>query len=152
VAGHKTGDRLLVVLTEGEFRYADGSAPAAALPPSLRGAFTGEPRWIDLRWLHDSEQVAQSNLRLRNAVADIAAALRAVPKDDLVGEHIRQHRWTMRLARSAVALLVVLLLVAVSAAFYGSPPARHPSRRGARQRPAAGAAARPRRAGGEPGQ
>jgi hypothetical protein len=82
----------------------------------LRGAFNEEPRWIDLRWLHDVDQVAQSNPRLRECVADIAAAVREVPKDELVGEHIRQHRRTMRLARGGVTALAVLLIAALVAA------------------------------------
>ena len=65
---------------------------------------------MDLRWLHDADQVAQTNPRLRDGVADIAASLRGVSKDALVGEHIRQHRRTMRLARGAITALVLLLV------------------------------------------
>ena len=86
------------------------------LPPALRGAFVEEPRWVDLRSLHDVDQVDQSNPRLRECVADVAAAVREVPKDDLVGEHIPQHRRTMRLARGGVATLAVLLIAALVAA------------------------------------
>jgi hypothetical protein len=71
---------------------------------------------VDLRWLHDVDQVDQSNPRLRECVADLAATVREIPKDVLVGEHIRQHRHTMRLARSGVTALVVLLIAAVVAA------------------------------------
>jgi hypothetical protein len=105
---HRSVDRLLVVLTEGEFD--------AALPPALAGRSGFAPRWIDLRWLHDVEQVDQANARLRECVADVAAAVRGVPKDALVGEHIRQHRRTMRLARGAVLGLALLLVVASVAA------------------------------------
>jgi hypothetical protein len=61
--------------------------------------------------------VDQANPRLRECVADVAAAVREVPKDELVGEHIRQHRRTMRLARGGVAVLAVLLVAALVAAF-----------------------------------
>lgn len=105
---HRSTDRLLVVLTEGEFD--------AALPPALVGAFTSEPRWVDLRWLHAADQVDQANPRLRECVADVAAAVRNVPKDALVGEHIRQHRRTIRLARGAVTALALLLAAASVAA------------------------------------
>ena len=82
-----------------------------ALPPTLRDALAAEePRWVDLRWLHDADQVAQTNPRLRDGVADIAASLQGVSKDALVGEHIRQHRRTMRLARGAITALVLLLV------------------------------------------
>lgn len=117
---NKSPQRLLVVLTDGELTwdedpgYLDG-APVA-LPPALRGVFVKEPRWVDLRWVHDVDQVDQSNPRLRECVADVAAAVREVPKDVLVGEHIRQHRRTMRLARAGVTTLAVLLVAALVAA------------------------------------
>ncbi len=111
---NKSPQRLLVVLTEGEFAWDEdtehGDGATAALPTALRGAFVEEPRWVDLRWLHDVEQVAQSNPRLRECVADVAAAVREVPKDVLVGEHIRQHRRTMRLARGGITALAVMLV------------------------------------------
>jgi WD40 repeat protein len=118
--GNRSPQRLLVVLTEGEFAWEDDAGhrdgAVAALPPALRGVFVGEPRWVDLRWLHNVDQVDQSNPRLRECVADVAAAVREVPKDALVGEHIRQHRRTMRLARGGVTALVLLLIAAVGAA------------------------------------
>ncbi len=117
---NKSPQRLLVVLTEGEFVWAadagHGDGATVALPPALRGAFVEEPRWVDLRWLDKVDQVDQSNPRLRECVADVAAAVREVPKDDLVGEHIRQHRRTMRLARGGVTVLTVLLIAALVAA------------------------------------
>jgi WD domain, G-beta repeat/MTH538 TIR-like domain (DUF1863) len=117
---NKSPQRVLVVLTEGKFAYANdaaaGNGTTAALPPALRGAFRENPRWVDLRWLHDVEQVDQFNPRLRDCVADIAAAVREVPKDELVGEHIRQHRRTMRLARGAITALAILLIAALVAA------------------------------------
>jgi WD40 repeat protein len=48
-------------------------------------------------------------------VADLVSAVRGLPKDTLIGEHIRQHRRAMRLARGGVATLVVLLVAAVVA-------------------------------------
>ncbi|MGH3701190.1 MAG: toll/interleukin-1 receptor domain-containing protein [Pseudonocardiaceae bacterium] len=117
---NKSPERLLVVLTEGEFAWNDApghdDGSTAALPPALRGAFVEEPRWVDLRWLHDVNQVDQSNPRLRECVADVAAAVHEVPKDVLVGQHIREHRRTMRLARSGATALAILLIAAVVAA------------------------------------
>jgi len=116
---NKSPQRLLVVLTEGEFAWDDEpghSEAAAALPPALHRAYDEEPRWVDLRWLRDVDQVDQSNPRLRECVADLAAAVREVPKDVLVGEHVRQHRRTMRLARGGVTTLAMLVIVAIVAA------------------------------------
>ena len=57
------------------------------------------------------------NPRFRECVADIAAPLHGRPKDELIGEDIRQHRRRVRLARSAVAVLGALVLVAATTAF-----------------------------------
>jgi hypothetical protein len=61
---HRSAQRILVVLTEGEFRYRcdaedddAGEDDDAALPAGLREAFVEEPRWVDLRWLRESSQV-----------------------------------------------------------------------------------------------
>lgn len=113
--------RLLIVLTEGKLAWNELTGdfdrpPVSVLPPSLRGAFTERPRWVDLRWLRETEQVDRSNPKLRDCVADVAAAVRGIDKDLLVGEHIRQHRRTLRLARGGVTTLALLLVVAVVAA------------------------------------
>src|SRR5689334_13106576 len=106
---HRSAQRILVVLTSGEY--------SQAVPASVRRALGEEPRWVDLRWLREADQVDESNPRLRECVADIASAVRGVPKDELVGEHVRQHRRTVRLARGAVAALVVLTVGVLVAAF-----------------------------------
>ena len=49
------------------------------------------------------------NPRFRDGVGELAAPMHGVPKDELVGEDISQHRRTLRLARGAVGLLVLLL-------------------------------------------
>ena len=53
------------------------------------------------------------NPRFRDSVGELAAPMRGVPKDELIGEDISQHRRTLRLARGAVALLALLLALAV---------------------------------------
>ncbi|MEU0884742.1 TIR domain-containing protein [Lentzea sp. NPDC005914] len=106
---HRSAQRILVVLTSGEY--------SQSVPPTVRRALGEEPRWVDLRWLRSAEHVDDSNPRLREAVADIASAVRGVPKDDLVGEHVRQHRRTVRLARGAVTALAVLTVCVLVVAF-----------------------------------
>ncbi|MFS8102831.1 TIR domain-containing protein [Lentzea alba] len=105
---NKSAQRILVVLTSGEY--------AQSVPPAVRKALGEEPRWVDLRWLRDVGQVDDSNPRLHECVADVASAVRGVPKDDLVGEHIRQHRWTVRLTWGAIATLVMLVVSVLVAA------------------------------------
>ena len=53
------------------------------------------------------------NPRFRDSVGELAAPMHGVPKDELIGEDISQHRRTLRLARGPVPLLVLLLAVAV---------------------------------------
>jgi WD domain, G-beta repeat len=54
--------------------------------------------------------------RFREVVADLAAPVRSLPKDELIGEDIRQHRRTLRLARGAVATLLALVIAASGSA------------------------------------
>ncbi|HEX8865782.1 MAG TPA: TIR domain-containing protein, partial [Lentzea sp.] len=75
---HKSAQHILVVLTAGEY--------SQSVPAPVRKALGEEPRWVDLRWLRSADHVDDSNPRLRECVADIASAVRGVPKDDLVGE------------------------------------------------------------------
>ena len=49
-------------------------------------------------------------------MADIAAAIHERPKDELVGEDVRQHRRVRRIARAAIATLTLLLIMAIVAA------------------------------------
>lgn len=110
----KSPQRLLIVLTSGDFACADDAAPgdkaSAALPPALRGVFANSPHWVDLRKLPKLDPAGQSNLHLQDCVANVASAIRGIPKDMLVGEHLRQHRRTMRLARGGLTTLTVSLI------------------------------------------
>ena len=112
---HHSSDSCFIVLTGGELAWdaARGDFTAdSAVPPSLRGWFASEPLWVDLRWARTEEHLSLRNPRFRDCVAELAAPLREMPKDDLVGEDVRLHRRAMRLARGAVALLVVLTALA----------------------------------------
>lgn len=105
---YKPTDRILIVLTNGTLEW-DGSAGdfdwkrSSAAPDALRGALAEEPLWVPA--VPEAE----------DAVADIAARIRDVPKDQLVGTAIREHRRTMRLAGGAITGLAVLLVAAVVA-------------------------------------
>ena len=111
---------LLIAVTAGDLAWDEQKAdfvPSASpvLPPALRGAFPEEPRWVDLRWLRGAEQLDRSDPRLRDCVADVAAAVRGTDKDLVIGEHIRQHRRALRLARGGVTALATFLVLAVVA-------------------------------------
>jgi hypothetical protein len=108
---------LLIVLTGGDIVW-DGNAgdfdweQTSALPPTLRGRFRDEPRYVDLRWVQTTQDVWLSHPRFRVSVADLAAPLHGRSKDELVGDDVRRHRRTLRLARSVVALLASLVVLA----------------------------------------
>jgi len=112
---HKGADSILLVQDAGELGWEDTAnrfTADSAVPPCLREAFAEEPRWLDLRWVHDSPDPA-ADPRFGAAMADLSAPIRGVPRDELIGEDLTQHRRVRRLATSAVSLLVLLLVVSI---------------------------------------
>jgi WD40 repeat protein len=119
---HRSASSVLIGLTGGELAWNDtrqafDPALTTALPPSALGWFTREPLWVDLRWARQARHVSLRNPSFRECVADLTAPIRGLPKDDLIGEDIRHHRRTLRLARGGVTLLGLLTILAVIAAF-----------------------------------
>ena len=108
----KDPDRIIPVLTAGEFGWSNADVAGDAVPPSLLGAFSDEPRWVDLRFARTEEQLDLGNPTFSAAIADIASAIRGVPKDELESEEVRQHRRTVRTAWAAG---IVVFLLAVGA-------------------------------------
>ena len=97
---------ILPVLTDGTLvwdpdRGDFDAAASTALPPALVGRFHDEPRHLDLRWARDEQQLDLRQSRFREAVADLAAPIHGMAKDELEGEDIRQYRRARRL-RAAV--------------------------------------------------
>jgi WD40 repeat protein len=117
----KPEGQILIGLTDGEIVWSDADgdfdwATTTALPPVLRGAFTTEPRWIDLRWAREAPTLSLRDDRFRAAVADLAATLHHRDKDELAGEDVRQHRRTTLLARGASLTLAALAVATTVAA------------------------------------
>jgi WD40 repeat protein len=110
--------RLIVVVTSGSVAWDEATGRVDerrtdALPPAFAAWGLPEPLWVDLRLLRVAEP---SDPAYQAAVVDIAATLHGRPKDDLVGEQIRQHRKRRRSIALAAAALVILTLVSVIAA------------------------------------
>ena len=63
---------------------------------------------MDLRFASSEEQLDLQDPRFADAVADIASAIRGIPKDELASEEVRQHRRTVRTAWAAGVAVVVL--------------------------------------------
>ncbi len=113
--GRNSADRLLIANTDGALIWNEeagdfDSQGCMPLPPVLAGKFVSEPKWVDLRGFRDA--VNKHNARFADLAADFAAAIRGLPKEDLLSEEVRQQRRTLTLAYSGVATLAVLIVVA----------------------------------------
>ncbi len=75
----------------------------------MRGAFSREPLWVNLS---DIDLDARRPVVPPERLAALAAPLRGVSVDALIGEHLREHRKAWRLARAAIALLTTLVVIA----------------------------------------
>ena len=113
----KPADRILPVVTDGEFMWV-GDVAGSSVPPALHGVFQEEPRWVDLRFAKGDENLDLKNPEFSSAVADIASAVRGIPKDELASEEVRQHRRTVRIAWAAGMTVTVLAVAAVFAGVF----------------------------------
>jgi WD40 repeat protein len=114
---NKGVERILIVLTDGEPLWNGehaGDTRVRVLPPTLDGAFSDEPRYVDLRWAQHGEDLTLTHPRWLESIADLAAPLHGKPKDELSSEEVRQHRRTKRVVRSAVTVLAALTAAAVT--------------------------------------
>lgn len=69
--------------------YSHALDGANALPPAFSERGLPEPLWVDFRPLRTAEPTDPA---YHAAAVNIAATLHGIPKDELVGEQIRQHR------------------------------------------------------------
>jgi WD40 repeat protein len=128
---------ILPVLTDGTLAWDPAKGDydperSTALPPALVGRFGDEARHLDLRWARGEDDLDLRHSLFRAAVADLAAPLHGVPKDELEGEDIRLHRRGRRLARGAVAGLAVLLVASLIAGGLAVANARQANRQSER--------------------
>ena len=112
----KSIGHILPVVTDGTWQWdaglGDFTEASTAVPQALRGVLADEPRHLDLRWARDETDLDLRNSRFRSAVADLAAPMHGVAKDELEGEDVRQHRRARRLAHAGVGALAALVLLA----------------------------------------
>ena len=130
-------EHLLVLLTDGEIIWDDGAtdfdwARSVSVPPVLAGCFTEEPRHVDMRWARSEEQLDLTNGRFRDQIAELSAPVHGVRKDDIAGEHVRQHRRTMRTIWAAAITLAVLSAASVVGAVFAVKSAAQARRSEAR--------------------
>jgi tetratricopeptide (TPR) repeat protein len=106
----KGADTLLIALTDGDLAWdpaaSDFAPGGGALPAVLTGRLPSEPKWVDLRAYRTGANARDS--AFIEAGADLAAAIRGIPKEDLLSQELRQQRRALTLAWSATASLLVL--------------------------------------------
>jgi tetratricopeptide (TPR) repeat protein len=108
-------DALLIAVTDGELSWdqsiGDFRRPAGVpLPPALSGAFPNEPKWVDLSAYRTDANPRNTAFTERSA--DLAAAIRGIPKEDLLSQELRQQRRALSLAWGAAGFLLLLAGVA----------------------------------------
>jgi WD40 repeat protein len=105
--------RMLVVLTGGTIAW-DRSAGCcdwgntSALPSCLREVLRDEPRYVNLCSAKVGDTCSLDDEGFRDAIADLAAPLHGKPKQAMIGEDLRQHKKTIRVARAAAAVMLLL--------------------------------------------
>ena len=113
----KPVDHILPVVTDGVWEWDasanDFTADSTSVPLALRGALREEARHLDLRWARNETDLDLRNSRFRAAIADLAAPMHGIAKDDLEGEDIRQQKRAQRLARGGTTIVVLLLAISL---------------------------------------
>ena len=112
----KGADQLLVIVTAGTWAWdkdsGDLSPASTAAGGLLHGVFRAEPKYLDMTWARGNADLTLRNARFRDQVATLAAAIHNVPKEEIEGEDVRQHRRTRRIVQAVIAALTALLLLA----------------------------------------
>jgi WD40 repeat protein len=127
------GDQLLIVLTGGEIVWSSEARDfdwslTTALPQNLRGTFDHVPLFSDLRWAQEIDDLSLRNPQFLDEIASIAATLHHRPKDDMVGEDVRQHRVFKTVFACASLLFLILSLVASIASYFAKVSEREARR------------------------
>lgn len=117
---NRSSETLLLVLTDGAIAWSGSGSDfdweaTTALPRNLANVYREEPLFLDLQAAKSSTDLSLNNPAFRDLIADLAATLHGVSKDEIVGDDVRQHRRTLRVAWSAAAMLVLLTVASVTA-------------------------------------
>ena len=110
---HRSSERLLIAWTDGQLSWGTGDfdwASTNALPQALRGVFHEVPNYSDLCFAKRATDLSLRNARFLMQVARFSSVLRRRSLDELIGEDVREHQRTKRLAWSAASALIVLTL------------------------------------------
>ncbi len=115
---HRSAENLLIIVTDGEIAWNSRTGDfdwdkTTCLPQQLRGRFSEEPHYVDLRWARNRKFLSLRNSRFRADVLTLAAPLHGKPMDELDSEDIRQQRWFRIIASATAIILVALAIISV---------------------------------------
>jgi hypothetical protein len=113
-------ENLLLALTDGEIQWDNDRqdfdwGKSTSLHPKLKGIFSKEPLWVDLRWAKKDITLSSRDSRFQHATAMLAATIHGKTLEELVGEDVFQHRRTRKLVGAVVSVLTLLLTLFVLA-------------------------------------
>jgi tetratricopeptide (TPR) repeat protein len=108
---------VLIGLTEGELVWDEKDKDFVwtadpPLPEALQKCFAAEPLWIDLRPFRNVRP-SRRDQNFLSVSASLAAAVRGVPRENLLSEELVQQRRNLLLARGAAVSLSLLAAAAV---------------------------------------
>ncbi|MET8335715.1 WD40 repeat domain-containing protein [Streptosporangium canum] len=117
----RTPDRILLVVTGGTLKWDSRAGDfdreaSTAVHPALYGRLRAEPRHVDMSWARGSDRLTLRDSAFRDQVAEIAAPLHGLTKDELDSADIREERRVRRLVRLTIVSLSILLVAALVAA------------------------------------
>ncbi|MFE2048467.1 TIR domain-containing protein [Streptomyces sp. NPDC059459] len=116
---HRSSDRILIALTAGTIAWDaergdfDWERTDCLPREEVAGAFTQEPRWVDLRWLREHKRISPRHTELVQAVAEFVAPVRERSKTELIGAHLRRQLRFRQTVTVISVVLAVLLGIAV---------------------------------------
>jgi len=104
---------ILLALTDGDCEWNDTQGDfdwtrTTAVPPALRNVFVEEPLWVDLRWAREVSSLGLRDPRFREAIANLAAPIHGIARDDLDALDLHEHRKARRARRAAIVGLATL--------------------------------------------
>ncbi len=112
----RTPETLLIVLTDGEIVWDQTAGDfdwtkTTALPSNLGKIFSEEPLYLDFRSVRTQTDLSLRSPDFLNKIARIAASLHGRSLDELIGDDIREHKRTRRLAWSVVIAAGLVFVV-----------------------------------------
>jgi WD40 repeat protein len=113
-------ERILIAHTAGNLRWdvstGTFTADSDAIHPVLRGAFSEEPLYVDLTWALDPRaELSLRDPRFRRQIAELAAPMHGIDKDELESDDIAMQRRVRLLTRAAGVMLVALTFSSAAA-------------------------------------